>query len=464
LGVLISSKEQELASHLSDSGNAARFARQHRGRLLYCADTGWLLCDGAQWRAAGSEVTRLAKATVSQIYTEANRCKATEQRKALGGWALKSESVQRIRAMISLAECELTVSANELDQNPWLLNCANGTLDLRTAKLRAHDSKDLITKLAPVVYDPGATSPLWERVIDHALPNEDVRMFFQKLVGYTLTGITGEDIFALIHGPTRTSKGTVQEAIATMLGDYAITCELDFLTERNRAGGPRPELTRLHGARMVSIYETSRHMKLSASLVKTLAGSDPVTARALYKAPITFKPAAKIWVATNHRPNVPSDDDALWQRIREIPFDVTIPEGERDPAVRSRLREPEHGAAILAWAVQGCLLWQAEGLAQPDAVREAGRAYRAQMDPIARFVDECCILGPQLWTATAALREEYEEWCREQGETPISGDPFTPKLRELGCEPHKNSRRGGRGWTGIGISGDHLTIAREIDQ
>jgi putative DNA primase/helicase len=363
--------------------------------------------------------------------------------------------------MISLAECDLLVNADKLDQNPWLLNCANGTVDLKTGELRKHDPKDLITRLAPVEYDPVAKSKLWSRVITRALPNQDVRRFFRKLVGYTITGMTGEDIFALIHGPTRTSKGTVQEAIAAMLGDYAITAGLDLLAERNRAGGPRPELTRLLGARMVSLYETSRRMVLSASLVKTLTGSDPVTARTLYKMPITFKPAAKIWVATNHLPKVPADDDALWERIREIPFEVAIPEGERDPTVRSRLREPEHGAAILAWAVVGCRLWQAEGLAQPAAVRDAGRAYRAEMDPVARYIGECCILGPHLWAASSALREDYETWCREQGETPVGGSEFTGKLGELGCEPLKNSRRGGRGWKGIGISGDHLTIARE---
>jgi putative DNA primase/helicase len=451
--------------HLSDTGNAERFARHHRGRLLYCDGTaGWLHYDGIRWRSIGIEITRFAKDTVSTIYQEAARHSDKGKREEIGHWALKSESEQRIRAMISLAKCELPVSEDDLDKDPWLLNCTNGTLDLRTGDLQKHDPANLITKLASVHYDPDAKSSLWNHVMPHALPNKKVRTFFQKLAGYTLTGCTGEDIFALIHGPTRASKGTIQEAIATMLGDYAITAELDMLAERNRTGAPRPEIIRLRGARMVSIYETSRRLTLSASLVKTLAGSDPITARGLFQDPITFKPAAKIWVATNHLPKVPSEDDALWERIREIPFNVTIPEHERDSTVRSRLLEPEHGAAILAWAVEGCLRWQFEGLTQPDAVREAGRVYRAQMDPIARYFEECCILGPHLWTATAKLREDYETWCREQGEAPITGDPFTCKLRELGCEPKKDNRHGGRGWKGIGISGNHLTLAREIDQ
>ena len=282
---------------------------------------------------------------------------------------------------------------------------------------------------------------------------------YKKSPGYSLSGETGEDIFVLIHGPTRTSKGTVQEAIASAMGDYAITSELDILAERDRAGGPRPELTRLRGARMVSIYETSSRMKLSASLVKTLAGSDPVTARALYQAPITFKPAAKIWLATNHLPKVPSDDDALWERIRELPFDVQIPESERDRTVRSRLREPEHSAAVLAWAVEGCVLWQADGLRQPEAVRAAGKAYRMAMDPLARWVDECCVLGANLWSTTKGLRESLREWCEEEGEN-AGSEALSRKLRELRCEPQRKSRRGGRGWNGIALKGNHLRRVR----
>ena len=456
-------KEQELASHPSDAGNAQRFTRHHRGALLYCSGTGWLYYDGIRWRPAGSDVTRLAKRTVATIYQECGKAPIS-QRKSLASWALESESLKRIRAMISLAECELPITADALDRDPWLLNCANGTLDLRAGELKEHDPADLITKLAPVDYDPSAQSPLWDRVLNHALPNDDVRHFFQKLAGYTLTGCTSEDILALIHGPTRTAKGTLQEAIAAMMGEYAITAELDVLAQKDRSGGPRPELTRLRGARMVSIYETSRRMVLSASLVKTLAGSDPVTARSLYKTPITFKPSAKIWTATNHQPRVPADDDALWERIREIPFTVSIPEGERDPSVRSQLRDPKHGAAILAWAVLGCLLWQVEGLKQPHEVRAAGRSYRARMDPLARFIEECCIVGPSAWTASSALRKEYEDWCCEQGETPITSDALTLKLRELGCTPQKNSRRGGRGWAGVAIRGAHLAVVAQEDE
>ncbi len=201
---------------------------------------------------------------------------------------------------------------------------------------------------------------------------------------------------------------------------------------------------------MVSIYETSRRLKLSASLVKSLAGSDPITARDLHAKPITFRPQATLWLATNYRPHAPTDDDALWERIRELSFDVIVPEDRRDPAVRAALRDPAaHGSAILAWAVQGCLLWQTEGLRQPEAVRAATLDYRAEMDPLAGFLNDACVLRPSAWTPSERLRAEYERWAKESGERPISGAQFREGLRRHGCAAKR--RHAGRGWCGIGL-------------
>ncbi len=225
--------------HRTDTGNAYLFAAQHRHQLRHCDGVGWLIYEGSRWRpAGGGEVTLLAKEVVAAMYREASKIKDLDERQDAIHWALASEGAGKLRSMIALAESELPVTVDKLDQDPWLLNCLNGTVDLRTGELLKHDRDDLITKLAPVEYDFGARSELWDRVLTHALPDEEVRDYFQKIVGYTLTGCTGEDIFALLHGPTRTSKGTVQEAIATMLGDYAITAELDLLAERDRSGGP----------------------------------------------------------------------------------------------------------------------------------------------------------------------------------------------------------------------------------
>jgi len=451
--VPVETVHDDATAHLSDKGNADRFVELYRDRLLHCFPLkSWFVYDGRVWRPdTTGAVMRLAKATVATIYGEATTAPDEQQRKAIAGWALRSESEKRLTAMASLARSELPVSPDELDAHPWLLNVLNGTIDLHDGTLRDHRAADRLTKLAPVVYDPAAQSDLWDRVIEHAIPDPHVRRFAQKLAGYTCCGETGEDVCVFVHGPTRTAKGTFQEAFAETLGDYAITAELDLLAERDRPGcGPRPELVRLRAARMVSIYETSGRLKLSASLVKSLAGSDPITARDLHAKPITFRPQAALWLATNYRPRAPSDDDALWERIRELPFNVFIPEDQRDPMVRKALRNPaEHGAAILAWAVKGCLLWQAEGLDQPDAVRAATLDYRAEMDPLAGFLSAACVLHSGAWTPSDQLRAEYKRWARESGEQVISGALFCDRLAGHGCEPKR--RHGRRGWQGIAL-------------
>jgi putative DNA primase/helicase len=459
--------------HLTDLGNARRLVRVHGDDLLFCPPLNWwLFWDGRRWRRDESEAAmRAARDVVSEIFREAGEITARAQkadteaeRASLAAkahqhldWALKSESRPRLEAIVAIARSErkFVILPNTLDRDPRLLNVLNGTVDLRTGELRPHDRGDYLTKLAPVAYKPGQRSNLWERFLDRVIPDPDARRFAQKAAGFTLTGNTGEDIFLLIYGPTRSGKGTFQDALASALGDYALTAELELLAEANRQDGsrPRPELVRLQGARMVSIYETSSRLLLSASLLKSLAGSDPITARDLYGQPVTFRPQFTLWIATNHRPRVPADDDALWERLRELPFSNTVPEEERDPKLRRLLRtDAGHQAAVLAWAVEGCLMLREEGLGRPEVIRLATQDYRAEMDALRLFVEECCVLNPSAWVKSADLRARYETWAKTNGEKAISGDEFRCSLRARGCEPEH--RHGGRGWRGIGLRED----------
>jgi putative DNA primase/helicase len=354
--------------------------------------------------------------------------------------------------MVKLAqtEPEVVISADAFDANPMLLNCANGSIDLRTGTLRPHDRRDLLSKLSPVAFDPAARSSLFETTLSRAVPDAAVRAFLQRAAGYTATGLTGEDVLLLLYGVSRAMKGTILDAIHAALGDYAVTCALDDLAEREHAGAATPHLMKLRGARMAGIYETGRALKLDAAVVKTLTGSDPITARWLHGNPVTFRPCATYWIATNHRPRVDHDDDAMFERMREVPFLTHLPKEERDRTVRPRLADPaDGGPAVLRWLVEGALLWQREGLGLPPAVEAAGAAYRAAMDPLAGFLDACCELAddPAAWTKAAELRATYEAWCRESGAKPVGERAFTASLRGHGCETER--RHAGRGWRGI---------------
>jgi len=462
---------EEPASDVSDVANARRLADAHGCDLRYVRGIGWLAWDGRRWSAEDGEHEALRRASTlgrivqreaaqaleaaSQTADEAQRERLEKQAERLHRWARDSEREQRIRAALALARPLLALDPDALDARPWLLNAANGTVDLRTGKLRPHAREDYLTRATPVRYDPQARSGEWERVLGHALPDPEVREWVQRAAGYTACGETGEDVLLLIHGLTRTAKGTVQGAIAAALGEYAVTAGLEDLAERKHRDGraPRPELVRLRGARMVSIYETGRAMRLDHELVKTLAGSDPITARGLHRDPITFRPEATVWLATNHRPRVDADDDALWERLREVPFNVQIPEDERDRTLRARLADPaESGPVVLAWIVEGARRWQSQGLVAPEAVRGATRAYRAEADRIGAWVSACCVVRADAWTTAASLRESYDAWCKAEGERPLGGQRWREALRALGCEAERRFR--GRGWRGIGLVED----------
>src|SRR5206468_7433960 len=116
---------------------------------------------------------------------------------------LSSEQAARLAGMVTLAqsEPEISIAADRFDAQPWLLNVLNGTLDLRTGQLRPHSRTDLLTKCAPVVYDPAARSAVWERFLhDTTGGDAELMAFLQRAIGYSLTGDTSEEVFFFVYG------------------------------------------------------------------------------------------------------------------------------------------------------------------------------------------------------------------------------------------------------------------------
>jgi putative DNA primase/helicase len=395
-----------------------------------------------------------AKDVARDFFRYAAKIKDDERRTATVKHALNSEKAERLRAMIDLAKSEsgMSLRPEQLDQDPWLLNCLNGTLNLRTGRLRKHRRQDYITKLAPVEFDPNARMPLWDAHIQHVTNgNEELAEYLQREAGYGLTGVTSEEIITLYYGGPNTGKTTHLEAKKSTMGDYAATAGFDAFLRQKQAKGPRNDLARLAGARLVCASEVPPGRQFDEVTVKQLTGGDTVTARFLYGEYFEYMPQFKICLAANHRPSVRDDDPAIWRRLRLLPFENAVPAEKRDPDVKARLRDPSDGGpAILAWMVQGALKWKRKGLQEPAVVRAATEAYRSEMATFSQFIEDRCVEGPEEWVASNRLFSYYEGWSKSTGFRFHYGPQrFKELLRGRGHVPEK--RGGVRGWRGIGL-------------
>jgi putative DNA primase/helicase len=443
--------------NLTDLGNAERFVAQHGENVRYCYQWGkWLVWTGARWeRDEAGKVHRLAKETVRSIYEEAAAAEDDGRRKELAKHATRSEAEPRIRAMLELAKSEVPVSPEELDADPWVLNCKNGTVDLvGSGELMPHRREDLITKIAPVEYDPGAAAPTWEAFLERVLPGEGLRAFVQRAVGYSATGDTSEQCMVINYGIGANGKSTFQEALVAALGDYAVRTPTEMLLAK-RAGGIPNDVARLKGARFVAASETEEGRRLAESLIKDLTGQDTISARFMRAEWFDFRPTHKLWLSTNHKPEIRGTDNAIWRRIRLVPWSVAIPPAQQDKKLLTKLRKELPG--ILAWAVRGCLQWQREGLGEPEEVRRATGEYRAEMDLLRDFFAERCVIADDAWAMAADLLAAYDRWRVPNNERELTMTKFGRMLVERGFRKARAKSGPDKGkvlYTGIGLRTD----------
>lgn len=448
-------KPEERVENLTDLGNVRRFVQQHNERLrsiLSKSKNPWYQWVGSHWEPDRTgEAMRLAKFTVRSIHQEAENVADEEARAAIQQHAYKSEGAERIRAIVDLAktEPEISIRDEQLDRDSWLFNVQNGTIDLSTGKLLKHKKTDYITKISPVAFDRRATAPRWDAFLQDIFAGDEALIgFMRRAIGYTLTGDIREHVLFFCYGQGRNGKSTLIEIVRQLMNDYAI--QSDFSTfQSTRNEGPRHDLARMRGARLVAAIEARGDRSFDETVLKQMTGGDTVTARNLYESSFEFRPQFKLWLVANHLPVVREQTEAFWSRILMIPFTVVIPAHQRKKNLGRQLAKELPG--ILNWALAGTEEWRKNGLMAPDTVRRAISKYKDEYDVLSEYFSERCRMAEDEWTSRSAMYQSFVDWWQEtRGRNPLSHTEFNRLLSErTDIRPRK--RGGLRGWRGIGI-------------
>jgi putative DNA primase/helicase len=443
------------ASGRTDTANARRMAKLHGENVRWCDPWGkWLAWDGRRWSLdAERRIDAMAKEVGQAVWTQTAILLPDLDYSAaleLTGFARMTASARGVANMLTLAKSErgVPILPGAVDADPWALNCVNGTLDLRTGKLRTHARGDMLTKLCPVEFDATATSPNWEAMLTTIMGgNADLVTFLQRAVGYSLTGSVAEQVLFLLWGKGSNGKSTFVNAVLDVTGpDYGMQAPDGLLMVKRNDSHPT-EKADLFGRRFVSSVEIEDGARLAESLVKQLTGGDAIRARRMREDHWQFNPTHKLWMAANHKPQIRGSDHGIWRRVKLVPFTVTIPDADQDKGLPAKLKAERAG--ILSWAVRGCLDWQREGLGEPDAVRDATAEYRGEMDIIGAFVAEWCVEGKAFAARASSVYAAYARWCQANGEYAVNQRRFGLAISERGIERYTND---GVWYRGLGLA------------
>lgn len=433
--------------HRGQARIAYRIAGRYAEKLLHVAGLGWHAWDGARFVTDDRGIAKRS------VLAELRRALAASiGDKELRADVRKCESSSGVNGVLDLAAAlePFAAAVADLDADPYLINCANGTLDLRTLELRPHSPADRITKVCNAAFDPAAQSDLWDSFLARILPDESVRGFVQRVAGIGLLGTVREHILSIWTGVGANGKGTLDRALRHALGDYAATAEPDLFMHREGAH-PTGEAD-LRGVRWVAVNESDRDRRLAEATMKRLTGGDTIRARRMRQDFFEFAPSHTATLITNHLPKVSGDDQAIWRRIRVVPFDVVIPEADRDGQLDEHLALAAD--AILAWAVVGYRAYRDVGLDEPASVLTATTTYQRDSDAVGRFIDECCHLSPAVKATTTQLFDAWDKWRAGDGAEPMSRKAFGMALTDKGYPVPPQSVNGKKWRTGIGLRQD----------
>ena len=438
-----------------DQGRGLRMRDQFATVLKFNAvDKKWFFFNGSYWQEdIGNQRVELAAERVANSIKkekpELSFSTKTDEDKAMNEWyKFQKDSRSHMAKMHMIDEFKkyVIVKHGEFDKEDMLLNTESGYVDLSSGELHDHDIDKKFSHQTVAEYSDNVDAPLWEKFLNQIFNNdEELIHYVQKAIGYSFTGSVDEQCLFILNGRGRNGKSVFSNVVSDVAGNYAKQMNVQtIVAKKNQSGSANSDIARLEGARIVTSSELNEGDRFDESLVKQLTGGDKILARFLYGSEFEYKPKFKIWMATNHLPIIRGTDDGIWRRIKIIPFNIQIPKEKVDKKLEYKLKAEYTG--ILNWIVQGAIMWQQEGLEDPEAVTKVIETYRAEMDPLDAFLEECCTTGQNYSIKAREMYDAYHEWAKESEEYKMSLNKFG---REMSKKLLRVKRRDG--WYYVGL-------------
>ncbi|MBI5117300.1 hypothetical protein HZA56_12565 [Candidatus Poribacteria bacterium] len=438
------------AYSLNDLYHARKLVEFHGQHIRHCPKLGgFFIWNGRHWTPdEEGQLWRWTIQTAAHAYNADFSKAANNERVRLNKWITRAQSGASVQQTLKQLQNqpEIMVTPDHFDRDPWLFNVNNGAIDLRTGKLREHRPEDMITKLAPIDFNPACPQPgLWTNFLKEIFGgNQNLVNFIKRVCGYALTGSVAEQKLFLLHGAGANGKTTFLETLMFVMGDYSLPLSSELLFSSRRRTHP-PEFADLKECRLAAVTEVEFNKSLSEPAVKKLTAANPLAVRPTRRDRLEFDSSHKLFICADHIPIIQTTDHAIWRRITMIPFNVTIPEERQDKDLPQKLRAEARG--ILNWLVAGCLEWQKTGLDSPAEVTDAINAYRGDMDPLGAFLADRCDIAPEARENSADLYSSYTDWCECNDERPLCPRLFGMRLRERGFKPERTMFH--RIWQGL---------------
>lgn len=443
--------KEENEAEAESLGKPTRLDNDMESADFYCAEVhrevkhvdksskdGWMWFNGKHWEIDTTRYFERAKEVSKKLVTRAAALPATS-RKDFRKWAFEGRNLHRLKSMVNYAKSDprISDSIENFDLDPLLMVTGNGVLDLTNGELQQFSSAQKVTKATSVNFNPNADQSKWLNFLDVVLQGDkDLESFVKRSVGYSMTGLMGEERFWFLYGPARTGKTTFLKCITTALGTYASYCP-NTVWMKGYSQDQLNSLARYKGVRFVWVGELEARDRIDEPKLKGWVGGDFVTARLLFCEPFEFLPLGKLWLGGNHLPKV-SADDSVFSKMFVVPFDNTnIIKTLMDKHLKDDLLD-NHLEGVLAWCYEGYEEFCKEGLGKiPERVKKATATYREEVDLVSAFINEHCITGDAFSEGSTKLFLAFKKYVEDQGQHAGSQTQFGRELRKLGFESAK---------------------------